>query len=380
MDLIRNDVFYRARRGGEDDQAIFDGQWQIFEDPFWEVSTRQGRFKKARIDFFLGHVLVAETAKEVNLGKLAAEYQNYARKRKFESVAQEIDNIVRYVPAYQVLIQRGAPHLLDDISRFFEIWDLTVFYPLAFQVWVHEGSDDEKLQIFALLKAYIIRRDLCDLTSKNYNNVVLRCLQRLRQDMSAAGLLGLFTEMEGDATRLPLNEDVIQTFAHRQIYYRLPTPRLRFILEQIEYRKRTSFDESLRGNTVLTVEHVMPQSWAEKWPLPDGRIAPCESAITALITHKVDSAMREQIATREQLVNSIGNLTLVTSALNPSLGNEDFIEKKRQLSKSLLVLNREIAAHEHWTEELIRTRGIELARLTTEIWPISPQQSSAAAG
>ena len=31
MDLIRNDVFYRARRGGEDDEAIFEGHWKTFE-------------------------------------------------------------------------------------------------------------------------------------------------------------------------------------------------------------------------------------------------------------------------------------------------------------------------------------------------------------
>ena len=52
------------------------------------------------------------------------------------------------------------------------------------------------------MKAYIVRRDLCGLTSKNYNNVVLRCLQRVRQEASAANLLSLFNEMDGDATAL----------------------------------------------------------------------------------------------------------------------------------------------------------------------------------
>ena len=59
----------------------------------------------------------------------------------------------------------------------------------------------------------------------------------------------------------------------------------------------------------------MPQHWAEKWPLLS-RSAPTESALSALTVYKVDSTMQEQISTREQLVDSIGNLTLVTSALN----------------------------------------------------------------
>lgn len=369
IDLIRNDVFYRARRGGEDDEAIFEGHWNTFEDPFWEVMTRQGRFKKARIDFFLGHVLVAETGKEVNLGKLAAEYQNYARKRGSDNVATEIEHIVQYVPTYQVLIQEGSPHLVSDIARFLRIWDLTTFYPLTFFVSVQDIPDEEKLQIFDLVKAYIIRRDLCGLTSKNYNNVVLRCLQRLRQEASAANLLALFNEMDGDATRFPPDAEVVRTFSTRKVYGDLPTPRLRFVLEAIEHRKRTSFDESVMATVIPTVEHVMPQHWAEKWVLPDGRSSPCESSITAMITHKVDAAMQEQIAIREQLVNAIGNLTLVTSSLNPSLGNESFAEKKVQLAGSLLVLNREIAAHATWNEAVIRERGAELATLATKIWP-----------
>ena len=239
IDLIRNDVFYRARRSGEDDEAIFEGHWNTFEDPFWEVMTRQGRFKKARIDFFLGHVLVAETGKEVNLGKLAAEYQNYARKRGSDNVATEIEHIVQYVPIYKVLIQEGAPHLVSDVARFLRIWDLTTFYPLIFFASVQDIPDEEKVRIFDLMKAYIVRRDLCGLTSKNYNNVVLRCLQRLRQEASAANLLALFNEMDGDATRFPPDAEVVRTFSTRKVYGDLPTPRLRFVLEAIEHRKRT---------------------------------------------------------------------------------------------------------------------------------------------
>jgi hypothetical protein len=369
IDLIRNDVFYRARRAGEDDETIFEEGWRTFEDPFWNVMTRQGRFHRARIDFFLAHMLVAETAKEVNLGKLAAEYQNYARKRQFDSVAAEIDNMIRYVPTYRVLVQPGQPNIADNIGRFLNIWDLTTFYPLVFHISVQAIDDEEKLGLFDLLKAYIVRRELCGLTSKNYNNVVVRCLGHLRQHgTTAANLLELFRQMEGDAVRFPPDIEVVQRSSQRRVYGDIPTPRLRFILEAIEQRKRTKFDDSVMATVAPQVEHVMPQKWSENWPLPDGRTAPCESAILAITAHKVDAPMQEQIAIREGLVDSIGNLTLVTSPLNPSLGNASFADKKAQLAKSLLVLNREIADHNEWNEETIRARGIELATLATQIW------------
>jgi uncharacterized protein DUF1524 len=234
---------------------------------------------------------------------------------------------------------------------------------------VQDISDEEKVQIFELVRSYIVRRDLCGLTSKNYNNVVLRCLQRLRQTgTNAANLLSLFNETEGDAGRFPRDEEVIQRFSQRRVYGDLPTPRLRFVLEAIEHYKRTAFDESVLATSTTTIEHVMPQRWAEKWPLPDGRVAPCESSILAMTTYHVDATMQELIAAREQMVNALGNLTLVTSSLNPSLGNESFDDKKTQLSKSLLVLNREIGDNDVWNEGIIRTRGIALARLATEIW------------
>jgi hypothetical protein len=370
IDLIRNDVFYRARQAGEDDQAIFDGHWMTFEDEFWEVLARQGRFHKQRIDFFLGHVLVAESAHEINLGKLAAEYQNYARSREFPSVADEIAHIVQYVPTYKTLIHAGAPTVASDIADFLRVWDLTVFCPLIFHVAVQPMEDNGKRALFDLLKSYILRRDLCDLGSKNYNNVVLRCLQRLRSDGCTAGVLAnLFDEMKGEATRFPSDEEVVHHLGGRKLYNVLPTPRLRYVLQGIEERKRTRFDETVIATDNATVEHVMPQRWATNWPLPDGSTAPCESSLTALISHDASPEVREQIATRERLVDSLGNLTLVTSSLNPSMGHESFSEKKAKLSKSLLVLNREIAEHLSWDEAAITKRGIELARITTEVWP-----------
>lgn len=376
FDLVRNDVFHRARLAGEDDEAIFEGNWKTFEDPFWQEETRQGRFKKARIDFFLGHMLVAETAKETNLGKLAAAYETYARERKFASVAEEIRHIVQYVPAYRSLSQGSGTGDVEDIGEMLRIWDLTTFYPLVFHIAVQDIADEQRRAAFWLLKAYIIRREMCDLTSKNYNNVVLRCIQRLRSVGTSAGaLLALFQEMQGDATRMPSDEEVIQTFGQRRVYGAMPTPRLRFILGAIEHGLRTSFDESVALTSVLTVEHVMPQRWAEKWPLPDGRFAPTESSVIATITHKVDGPMQEQIAAREKLVDSIGNLTLVTGSLNPSMGKESFVDKKLQLAKSLLVLNRDVASAGTWDETIIRDRGIRLAAMAARTWAAVDQST-----
>jgi len=75
------------------------------------------------------------------------------------------------------------------------------------------------------------------------------------------------------------------------------------------------------------------------------------------------------IAEREALKHTLGNLTLLTDARNPSLGNLDFAAKQPKLRESLLKLNREIAEMPNWTEERIRTRAIRLSDLATKVWP-----------
>jgi uncharacterized protein with ParB-like and HNH nuclease domain len=36
MDLVRNDVFLRAARKGEDEEILMKEYWHIFEDAFWK--------------------------------------------------------------------------------------------------------------------------------------------------------------------------------------------------------------------------------------------------------------------------------------------------------------------------------------------------------
>jgi hypothetical protein len=185
-------------------------------------------------------------------------------------------------------------------------------------------------------------------------------------------LRALFDEMKGEATRFPTDEEVIERLAERKLYGSLPTSRLRYVLQAIEERKRTRFDETVIATDNATIEHVMPQRWAEKWPLPDGSKAPCESALEALISHDVTPEQRDKIATRERLVDSIGNLTLVTSSLNPSLGNESFAEKKAKLSKLTCSTT---TIHPCPTAPTPRTMPMRRAGCSPSCWPQNTEAS-----
>lgn len=110
----------------------------------------------------------------------------------------------------------------------------------------------------------------------------------------------------------------------------------------------------------LTVEHVLPQKWRQHWRVGQGL---------------PDDQRAELEADRELHVHPLGNLTLVTKKLNPSVGNAVWSTKRNGLDQhSILHLNRDLVRDhaDAWSETDIDTRSGDLAALITAHWP-APQ-------
>ncbi len=168
---------------------------------------------------------------------------------------------------------------------------------------------------------------------------------------------------------MPTDGQLAEAFAHQKAYGAISTPRLRYIFQQIEYELRDKFDEVTVSTTNLTVEHVMPRKWSEHWPLPNGATVGHESSFEAIMAgEELDDETKSLMDTRSRAVNTFGNLTLVTDAMNPSLGNNSWATKKKRLAGSLLALNRLIAEQDSWNEQTIGSRASDLAAVSVERW------------
>ena len=130
------------------------------------------------------------------------------------------------------------------------------------------------------------------------------------------------------------------------------------VLEGLEDFLRSPKTEGPVPRGSLTIEHVMPQAWREHWPLgadPDSTAA----------------------SARDRLVQTIGNLTLVTARLNPALSNSAWVQpgdackRKGLADHSVLQLNKKLleAAPTVWDEATIQARSLELASLAAATWP-----------
>jgi hypothetical protein len=371
FDLIRNDVFHRAHKAGVDDQKLFDERWKPFEQPFWAEQVRQGRFKRARADHLVTHAVVAETAREVNAGKIATEYQRYARERAFPTVASELDVLLKHAETYREIDNPSKGSPLARIADVLRIWDLSTFHPLVLAINARSIDDDQKIELFRIIESYVVRREICGLTTKGYNKVVTGFVSSVLDEKSdrVVALKDHIKALTGDVSRMPEDLHVAEAIARRNAYLVIPTPRLRYILEQIEYGHRTKFDEVTVSTANLTIEHVMPRKWAQHWPLPGNIVVPVESSIEATMgNHSIAAETKALMETRQRSIDTMGNLTLLTESLNPSLSNAGWSTKRAKIGESLLAINRGIAKKDVWSETEIEQRAAEIANVANKVW------------
>ncbi|MEH6628805.1 MAG: HNH endonuclease family protein, partial [Motiliproteus sp.] len=161
---------------------------------------------------------------------------------------------------------------------------------------------------------------------------------------------------DADTARFPSDQEFTTAWLTRTSYQNLAQYKIRAILGALDIAFETSKSESLALPDTLTIEHVLPVTWQTNWPLglddPDN------------IEEKLSST-----ESRNKILHSFGNLTLITGSLNPALSNGSWKDKKPELIKfSKLNLNRYFHDCDHWDEDAIIERGKGLLAKAQTIW------------
>ena len=157
----------------------------------------------------------------------------------------------------------------------------------------------------------------------------------------------------------PTDEDVALAFADGRYYGPggINQDRLRLILGAVDECYRPTprrLRRSKSTTTILQVEHIIPQSWKDSWPLQ--------------VTDPAEMIVAEY--ERTQHVNRIGNLTLVSGSLNAAISNNPWEAKRSELQQyTKLGLNRLLLLEEDWNETKISSRGRFLASIFNRVWP-----------
>ncbi len=377
-DLLRNFVFQRARHLGQSDGSLnvdklYEKHWLPLDRNFWKSQESRGRQTRSRLDWMLTDHLAMHIGDIVSIENLFAGYRKWTLdKAPFASVTDELEAISATAAVEQRLFSPN-PNVEDPVARFGRIanaFDVSTAMPLAIYLATEPSVAPRLTEAFHALESYILRRDICGLTTKNYNRFFVSLIPRLRTcDGDKVDELSVYLSSRlSDMDRWPDDAEWERSWVMREQYRSARQPRLRYILETIERAKHTAKTEEIQIRSTLTIEHIMPQNWQTNWALP---------GMEGVAEADYGPELLERVRARNSIVNTIGNLTLITSALNSSVSNGNFSVKMPALRAfTALALNRELQEFELWDEPTIRRRGAALFELARTIWS-APKRAQA---
>lgn len=355
-DLVKNYLFRAAERERIPTQPLYDRYWEVFDkQEAWRQDIRQGRLNRPRLDLFLQHYLTLITGEDILISDMFSFYQKWAQKQQALSPSDLLAHFRRYADVYWQF-----EHYPSDsreglfFTRLAQL-DNTTVLPLLLEVvlrYSQAHSLAQLRQILVDIESYLVRRLICGLSPKNYNRFFRDLVRTLSQadDFSGNAIRAALLSSSSDTSRWPNDAEFEQSWMRNPLYKMLPQLRTRMILEALERQQYSPLTGAVTIHRNPTIEHLLPQSWQAHWPLP---------------THAGPSQAAQE---REDLLHSIGNLTLLSGPLNTIISNGPWAAKhQRILQHSPSNLNRSLP--QVWDEDAIKQRSATLFDNALAIWP-----------
>lgn len=360
LDLVKNAVFYKAVGEDADIDHLNSQVWEPgLGDDYWRVEVRQGRLTRPRAELFLMHWLTARTARIVPVTELFNQFRTRVldapTPTKAEILVRELCDDAGVLRSFET---RPASSVEGRFFRHLNVLDTTTVMPVALSLYTaDEVLPARRKKGLQAMESWLVRRMLCGYTTRAYNRIVADLIKDLRGNLASADevIVEFLRTSAATSAEWPDDAQVTNVLTKRGLYGWINQRRIVMVLSAVEIALRQSnkVEDIDKLPTNLTIEHVMPRTWADHWPLADP----------------------EGSDARDVRLDRLGNLTLTSGPLNSSLSNSPWASKRPALAKhSLLLLNQRITAHEEWDEASIDARGSDLAASICRIWP-GPESS-----
>ena len=271
-DLLRNFIFLQAERRGEPQEALYNKYWRRFDDPFWRVEIKQGRLFRPRSDLFMQHFLASRKMSDIPITHLFGEYKLWIEKEKpFSSVEEELATFSRQGDDFRRIIEPKKGDPLYALSTFLDSFDIRTSYPLLLTLLDMKIDEVQWQTISTMLESYLLRRAVCGLSTKGYNRIFLMLTRNLLRDgFTPEYLAKQLANLEGESAQWPSDIIFGEDWRTKHAYQILNNPKTVHILKRLNNMYSGHKTEVIPVDSVLTVEHILPQNWIDHWPLPNG--------------------------------------------------------------------------------------------------------------
>lgn len=370
-ELLKNYLF------GRNDIDIFNKYWlEVFErddetKAYWDKEVTTGRLKRSFADLFFFSLLQIKMQDKAlgvsaedkvsfsKVDRLFDSYKAFVKKYLHDDKQLLLDDIKDYAEVFRKafsvdIVDNELPEAagLERLNAIIFALDTTTLIPYLLFV-EHSVSDNEiKSQIYDYLESYIMRRLVTRQTTKNYNQLFTDRLI-LNEILTKQDLEKWISTQDEKINRMPDDAEVGEAFHHSCLTNRYATGVLYLIESKIRNHGKQS--TQLLGISKYSLEHMMPKKWRNHWAF-NGTDAEAEARDRTLLT--------------------LGNLTIITQALNASIRDSDWATKKvgkgdkgglRKYAVGIETLSAYLDL-DYWDENSIKARADDLAAKALDIW------------
>ena len=370
-ELLKNYFFTESTREEYEElwMPIFEKDRELAN--YWDSEVVSGRLKRANIDFFFTAYLnikiqdpgiKVSADHKIRYRRSEGLFNNYKDLISTYNLNKKdmIYDILEYAMIYHENINPdiakgdipGTPGI-ERINFLIFVLEYTAIVPYVLYLLKNVSDVEERNAMFGYIESYILRRLICRSDNKNYSDLFSENLI-LRQVKTLEALKDYIENKEdGQALALPRDKQVFKA-CHNYKYANKKALAILYLLETI-IREGKPHATKLYPFEKYTLEHIMPRSWKENWPLH----APTTED------------------EREDAIYCLGNLAMLPSKLNTSISNASWAEKKNGKGRNLGMSHyaadieslAEVIAKSEWNEESISERADWIAEKANEIWP-----------
>ena len=284
----------------------------------------RGASARPRSDMFADYWLESKTGTTVGARRVFREFQNFftTNSESLTVLSDGMKKDAEYFRKFARQVTTGQP----STERQFHNRRLRIgidgLWPLIFEMnrilERFNADSDTRGRCFSHLESFVMRRILVGRQAASYPDLALDLISKISEhsvdrDNLAVVIKQQLSEYTTTNFYWPNDSEVRSAVLNRTI----PGYVRRLILEAIEAALIPSTAGYQELADDLEVEHLMPQGWHDNdWPM------------------RTDEGIPDPIALRNDLIQNLGNLTLINSGLNKRLSNGSWRHKRDFIAKS----------------------------------------------
>lgn len=359
-DLVKNFVFQRLEAEGVDTRHAYAEDWP-FESKFWETDVSVGRYTLSRSSLFLTQWLGARVGEEISPKATFARFKHYVDHESGLPMRDVLQHIRSQAEQYERWTLAAA-----DPDRWLDPTEMAVYRMSASGIellkplllWLHDPElkvpEAARDAVIAAAESWVVRRQLLRLPSADLGRIVADLIRSHRTapaEELAERVSTHLTRLTTASSYWPGDDEVRTILRTENAYRRYPGRRLRMLLEAIENRLRSTYGSPPVPRRGYPIEHLLPQKWEDHWPVV---------------------GLEAQLD-RGAHVHRLGNLTLLTTALNSAVSNGPWPAKRSKIAAhDAFLLNRSFHNGDtlEWNEAAIDSRTEQMIDALLATWPV----------